>query len=356
MKKKFLVYFVLGIGLCTNFLLFANDAYVERAGGSIIPIDSPDSKSHLTISMQSEVIEMDLYPDYYRVHVDFEFYNQGETTTIDVGFPQWRYGTTEQAELIDFTTTLNGKTIEFSEISDGITMDSRKHKMIDKWLVREITFPENAITRTTVEYKCKYSNQGWNKGAEYLFGTGKTWKNPIGTQTIKITNHLPLDWVINGGRTFLVENDTYKLINSCVEVKKSKDTFTIVRQNVSPSAFDLIELEIYPHFYIDAPDGFQVESDWILANRRLSSDEVLLFTDAQLRLFRNLIFAWNGHIFVSKDINDWLKENSIYSKWDGTKYVNDTWYKPARKVAVEDLSDIEKYNLEIIQKEEASRK
>lgn len=342
--------------ICSSFTLAANDAYVERAGGSIVPIDSPNAESHSSITMKKESIKIDLNKDTYHVHVDFEFYNEGDETTINVGFPQWFYGTTEKANLLNFKTTLNNKNIEFTEVTNGITADAHAHKMIDKWFVREITFPAKTITKTSVDYDCRYSHQGWNYGAEYLFGTGKTWNGPIGKQTIIITNNLSINYAINGSRVFFIENNKYSKVSDSSNVKSAGKTFEIVRENISPEAFDSIEVELVPEFVFYSPQGFMDEDDWILNQKRLSKADTAFYTDEQLRLLRNLIFAWHGHIFKSKDINDWLEKNSVYSKWDGEKYINASWYTPTHKVDESEFSEIEKANLKIIQKEEAERK
>lgn len=86
MNKKSFLLILISVFLC--IFLNANDAYIEAAGGSVIPIDSPMSSAHPSISMKSEIIKIDLQPGFYHVHVDFEFYNEGDSTSIKVGFPQ----------------------------------------------------------------------------------------------------------------------------------------------------------------------------------------------------------------------------------------------------------------------------
>ncbi len=54
------------------------------------------------------------------------------------------------------------------------------------------------------------------------------------------------------------------------------------------------------------------------------------------RLLRNFFFAKHGHIFQSADLTEY------FSRFD--------WYKPTRTVAFEELSEAERWNIEIIRK------
>lgn len=333
MKKSLFVFAFFFIFIT---ILFANDAYVVAAGGNILPFDGEKSTSHPTISMKSELIQIELLPEKYHVHVDFEFFNDGTDSTIKVGFPQWKFGTTETSLIENFKSTLNGQPQSY-EIMDGGEILQYYTEMITKWFVREITFPENSITKTSVDYDCAYSHQGYYKGVDYLFGTGKTWKTPIGTQTIEITNRtdeIIQDVIFREGKKYVPVKDRADVINQ-------NEKIIISRNNVNPQSFDCIFFELshsyYTHWFEEVD-----ESSWTLNNKLLTEADLVFFTKEQLRLYRNLIFAWHGNIFSSKDLNAWLK--------------NQYWYTPTHKVEISELSEIEKKNLEAIQKEEARRK
>ncbi len=341
-KKRFLIFL---LSICFCFFLNANDAYIEAAGGSVIPIDSPMSSAHPSISMKSEIIKIDLQPSLYHVHVDFEFYNEGDSTSIKVGFPQWHYGTSETNELKNFKTTLNGKSLEYKILEDnGTKTPAHKADIVDLWFVRDITFPSKAITKTSVDYDCEYGHGGFWKAVEYLFGTGRTWKNPIGSQTIEITNNISSTSVIIYDSTFFVESDEWKTPDSWKNTQITNDgkKITIIRKNVSPDFFDLFKFEIADEYFLFNPYGDFDNQNYRLGKNRLTEKDLIFFTNEQLRYMRNIIFACHGNIFQSADLNDWLKT------WD--------WYKPSHKVELSELSEIELANIQAIQKEEARRK
>ena len=318
-KKRFLL-ILLSLVLC--IFLNANDAYIEAASGSVIPIDSPMSSAHPSISMKSEIIKIDLQPGFYHVHVDFEFYNEGDSSSIKVGFPQWHYGTSNTVELKNFKTTVNGKAVEYEILDDNGTKTPVHHAdIVDLWFVRDITFPSKATTKTSIDYDCEYGVAGFWKGVEYLFGTGRTWKNPIGSQKIEITNNISPTSVILCDRTFFIESDEWKTAASLkdTQITNNGTKITITRKNVSPDFFDLFRCEIADDYYLLFPYGDYDSQNYRLGKNLLTEKDLIFFTNEQLRYMRNIIFANHGNIF-------------------------------------QELSEIELANLQAIQKEEARRK
>ena len=346
MKK--VIFLVLLFTTLISHYSFSNDAYLEVAGGNVTPIDSPFASAHSSITMKSEVIKIDLQKDYYHVHVNFDFYNEGETQTIKVGFPQWHYGTSQKSDFRNFTSTSNNKITEYEIINDKETPANKNH-LIDKWYVREITFPSKQITKTSVDYDCDYGVAGYNKSIEYLFGTGKTWKNPIGSQTIEITNNLisgkqtlvsNLESIIIPDRVFFEQSDKWIKISSAkdTQVTNDKEKIIITRKNVSPDFFDIFSFAIENAFFLD-DTGIEEVLKYI--NKELDETQLKFFTKEQLCLLRNLIFAKHGQIFKSQDLNNWFKDAP--------------WYKPTHNVELSELTELELKNLKAIQKEEAKR-
>ncbi len=340
MKLKKILTISLSIFICFN--CFGNDAFIYVGGGSVIPIDSPLSSSNESISMKNEVIKIDLQKDFYHVHVDFEFYNEGKSQSVNVGFPQWHYGTMEQKDFRNFSTTVNGKKVDFEIIQDGNKTPAHQNDRISQWFVRKIDFPSQKTTRTSIDYECEYGHAGYWKSVEYLFGTGRTWKNPISSQTIEITNNLGADSIINAERTFFIESDKYNRADSCAEITNKNGKIIIKRNDVSPDFFDEFLFEIKHNYYYDWPEDFLSEENFTLANKRLTHKELVYFTDEQLRFTRNAIFARHGNIFSSADLKKYFSSLS--------------WYKPTHKVELSELTQIEAENVKAIQEEEKSRK
>lgn len=77
----------------------------------------------------------------------------------------------------------------------------------------------------------------------------------------------------------------------------------------------------------------------MVAARKLTADDLKGYTKAQLRIMRNTVYAMHGRKFASKDLSD------HFSKYD--------WYKPTKAdVSVNELNEIERHNVALIQKYE----
>jgi len=72
--------------------------------------------------------------------------------------------------------------------------------------------------------------------------------------------------------------------------------------------------------------------------KRLSKDDLVSFSPSELRIMRNEIFADYGYIFKSEDLSSY--------------FTSQKWYKPRYKDVLEKLTEIEKYNIQLIAQEE----
>lgn len=80
-----------------------------------------------------------------------------------------------------------------------------------------------------------------------------------------------------------------------------------------------------------------VNGDYSFASLiKLTKDDLMGFTKAELRIIRNEIYARHGYIFDSKDLRDYFMKKE--------------WYKPRTKNVK--LSAIEQYNVNLIKQYE----
>lgn len=80
-----------------------------------------------------------------------------------------------------------------------------------------------------------------------------------------------------------------------------------------------------------------VNGDYSFASLiKLTEDDLMGFTKAELRIIRNEIYARHGYIFDSKDLRDYFMKKE--------------WYKPRTKNVK--LSAIEQYNVNLIKQYE----
>lgn len=170
----------------------ANDAYTKVSGGSILPLSKTKNEN---IKMEKEEINFTLYKDHYDINVKFYFKNYGPTETIEIGFPQWKHLQPTEDDFYYFKSKVNDVTTNFTvkELEKSEPLD--EDMVITKWYIRSVTFESNEITTTEVEYSAPYGVYGISESADYLFGTGATWKDCIDEMIIKITNTTDDVWI-----------------------------------------------------------------------------------------------------------------------------------------------------------------
>lgn len=320
--------------LATLVILFsinANDAYTKVSGGSILPISKTKNEN---IKMEKEEINFTLYEDHYDINVKFYFKNYGATETIDVGFPQWKHLQPTEDDFYYFKTKVNNINTDFTVKVLETPEPLNNYMVITKWYIRSVTFNAGEITTTEVEYSAPYGVYGISDSADYLFGTGSTWKDNIGEIVLKITNttdniwinkisfgELAIDNVIREGNSIIIKkNNVYPKLESEI----------FLELNSVPSC--LVSLKV-----------INPNKKWYFRNYVISESVLKYYSSTQLRYLRNLIFAAYGHIFKSDDINLWLQKNCA------------EWYLPKGTVTEKQLNENEKKNLALIQQEEARR-
>lgn len=327
--KKSICLFV-GV-LFSLFSVFANDAYTKVSGGSILPISKTKNEN---IKMEKEEINFILYKDHYDINVKFYFKNYGPKETIDVGFPQWKHYQKTEDDFYYFRSKVNNVTTNFSVKELQKPEPLNDYMLITKWYIRSITFESNEITTTEVEYSAPYGVYGISESADYLFGTGATWKDCIGEMIIKITNTTDDVWI-----------NSIKIDNSDLgNIIRENNTIVIQEKKVYPKIESeiFLELDRIPDCLVSLR-VINPERRWDFRDYIISESKLKFYSTTQLRYLRNLMFAAYGHIFRSEDINQWLK-----------KYCSD-WYTPKGTVTEKQFNENEKKNLALIQQEEARR-
>ena len=310
--------------------IWANDAYITTAGGNVLPIEGMRN-GH--IQMSSENIDIILNDDSYQIKVDFDFFNNGPSETVTVGFPQWRGPQPTTTDFLEFSAKVNGLISPYQTVKPVRPDLLSEHILVTKWYTRKIDFPAESITQTSIQYTAPYGVYGISQSADYLFGTGATWNAPIGKITLRIKNNSS-KWInelrVDGLSDLLIE--------------EIEGTAQIVLENVSPELGAMITLIVDK---VPTPlvtmRRINPEKEWFFRDRVVSSVTLKLLTKEQLRILRNLIFAARGQIFESSDLNNWLH-----------KYCS-SWYRPSRKISIDDLSPNELQNLRLIQNEESRR-
>lgn len=208
-------YFISALLASTVSILYADDAPMfSLPGGNVMPINNED------IRLVSETIDFYLYPDHigYDVEINYNFYNEGETQEIQLGFP-----TDSIREIYsNFVCTVNGKEVkverkagqwtflqnvqnEFKDYGGYLPYfggylpyfydsDDKLHYGGNAFDVFTATFKSNDTTKIKNTYHSEYE---CNKDCEdmffwYILETGRYWKGKIDEVRVRVnTDYYP---------------------------------------------------------------------------------------------------------------------------------------------------------------------
>jgi hypothetical protein len=176
------------IFLVCSRLICADVTAVDIAGGSVSLLKGEMAN----ISLENEIVAISLEGKKYRVAAAFTLANKGEAATLDIGFPNW-YGYLSSSEtsgpLEDFSLSVNGKSLDcrYTKVDPKIGYSENNVMGFSGWYTSRVTFAKNARTVVTVSYTCALGSHGPYNSIDYLYGTGKTWRGPIGSMIFSIT-------------------------------------------------------------------------------------------------------------------------------------------------------------------------
>ncbi len=171
----------------------------------------------------------------------------------------------------------------------------------------------------------------------------KTWAKDVYSTAEEISRKLGEKWSINVGNdcaqvypAALPSSDLSAYSDSCgysipvLSGENKKNLALIVNVSVFGSNKNSLSVQ--------AASG-----DFIFPNseiRRLTESDITPLTLEQLRLARNEVYARHGYIFKSEDLKSYFSQKS--------------WYSPNASYDGKTLSEVEKYNVDLIQSRERS--
>src|SRR4030042_3287578 len=301
---------------------FTDDSWVDVYGGAAQMRDGESTD----IRMISETVRIYLEHNSYTVDASFEFFNDGKTATLNVGFPQLVH-INDNESLHDFQTWVNGQRVEIREmpgmvlvgdteypadkLTDEQEAESRIANQVTKWLIKTVTFPANSKTITRVRYTAPYGAYAGppsGRFVTYRFGTGRNWKGPIGKA----------EFIVKSLSAFIVGGDPANYSQ-----EEERKWFQSVQLGTNERKHTLTDFEPYEgdEFVIWVGEtkssweetfngGFC--SDWPFSVERVSNQMMGELSPHQLRIFRNAFYARHGKIFKSKDLNEFFKKYECY--------------------------------------------
>jgi hypothetical protein len=318
--------------------IYANDAWLTASGGNYSVKDNKNTD----VQMVSEIIKINMYENYCEFDILFDFYNYGDTVTLSVGFPEYSWGTETPGKIRNFKSYINNRLVKFKYQNENNNFDKWNYTvMINGWYVKEVTFEHGQHLMSRVIYESDYAGAGYpHKAVDYLYGTGKTWKNEIGKMTIEITNNT--DYWIKNFRLY----DTNEERNPQVfNTKWINDKLIIELNNIIPSDINSRFSLIFSHVPAYS-SAFDTDHYLLLHEHVMDKEKWKYLTLKQLRIVRNSIYAHHGRIFQSQDLMDYF----INNEWSSD------WYNPNNSFSEGMLSNEDRENIKNIQDEENRRK
>lgn len=320
--------------LLTTFYCYADDTYIELGIGGI-SVPSQQQVSQNQISLTAETVDIALHYAFYEVSVEFLLSNPGNIVKYKVGFPvrsiSGGSGKTADAfkatAIVGFNTSVDDEPVKFSYVT---TSDTSK---FSAWYVKDVAFKANSTTKIEIRYVSEYGSYGGGTAlCDYYFGTGSFWKGSIEKFDVHIAN------LTNDEKIY-----RFSVTPSGIEKRKvsflSDNSIAIGYANYKPNIDDRIEIYVSGFYGENFYDG---KFDYPL-------DEGMLtyYTKKQLRIQRNAYFAKHGMIFASDEMKDIFEHRYLIQQGG--------WYKPSKKNVDQDLNELDKANISLIQKVERER-
>lgn len=321
----------------------ANSGAFMNAGDNLLPLETTQ------VELRREVLEFHVHridndpgaPGVV-VNVLFEFFNPAELEVVTVGFVTPVSAFRPPAELQNLSISVNDTDVA-PTFSQATTVTAGANPSIDEddlVYVFDAEFPAG-VTTMRVEYHISGWHDGANcwrmRGAPYRLSTGTTWANgQINDFTLVVRTEEPEIFMVpndlgQGWLGFEVEGNGRTVAGAIVpsfaqgSVRSTGDEPLTVyldggqlvgrATNFVPE-HDMTILRFSPIsdriFYSWAASPAVRDEIWSLAffrvvwcaeaDRSMESLRSLDLTAAELRIFRNILFAKHGYVFQSADL------------------------------------------------------
>ncbi|MBS1715072.1 MAG: DUF4424 family protein [Armatimonadetes bacterium] len=158
-----------------------NDGAVVGVGGTVTALDEGTR-----VRMASELVTIDYAKR--KVSTDFVFRNDGEATTVLMGFPEEGGGDIQiptaprKTYFESFSSWVDGKPVETALKVAESNADEQFYK---QWWTKSVVFEAGQTRRVRNEYVTQYgSNTMSIDWLTYVLGTGRTWAGTIGSAKV----------------------------------------------------------------------------------------------------------------------------------------------------------------------------
>jgi hypothetical protein len=154
-------------------------------------------KGHSSVSMQSEVVQIEIYKKVIKVDCKFVFHNSGPASTVRMGFPDQGVGAAEpyQGDPVPIGPGLKATFLSYDSYVDGKKVPTKLVPTNDRslyWHTKTVTFKAKSDCIIRDVYTLPpgaqvTSENGMYQQTYYILHTGASWHGPIGKAEIIIT-------------------------------------------------------------------------------------------------------------------------------------------------------------------------
>jgi hypothetical protein len=186
-KRAFAIAAVLWI-LSSERALWADDGGISFGGSPHL------LKGHSTVTMESEIVTIDVHDKVIKVDCQFKFHNHGPKCTVRMGFPDQGLGASEpyQGFPVPKGPNLKATFLTYDSYVDGKKVPTKLVPTDDRslyWHTKMVTFKANSDCNIRDVYTLPPGGQvtsenGLYKQTYYVLHTGASWHGPIGRAEI----------------------------------------------------------------------------------------------------------------------------------------------------------------------------
>ncbi len=326
--------------LLTSTFSLANDGVFYAAGDRLVPL------KETSIELKKEVLTLTQKGDSMAVKVYFEFFNPDDTRTLTVGFvtPPASGGVDEEEakhpHINDFQTIVNNKNythqvkrMEETQFSSPSNTQTYGHDFVFYF---DLPFQKGL---NIVEHQYVYkgaASQVEDFRFDYRLTTGKSWANGkiddfelnifMEAGTYFVVNNsfqkdqMPAKWKVEG-RGRVARNaytSSYSTLKHIRPVKLNAGHLQLKQENFSPD-FDLEIIQFAPRIQLshwtpnDEANLFAFIGELDMIPDGFIAEELEGYTDKQLWLFRNYLFAKYGYIFKNPKLSALFRKFNWYT-------------------------------------------
>lgn len=312
--------------------------------------------------MDSETVRIELGLKSYTVDATFYFFNHGDSTQVAVGFPEVGhasgvidavYELLKEQRLRSFETWVDGVKTEVRDLPGEVRLGGKKtdydsaEELVKKklepegadyasveerrWLVKEVAFKSGRYTVVRVRYASQTGVDGNGSHAGYIYGTGRSWKGPIGSMRF-IIQASSQAWV---HELEFPEERKYKV------ARLSEYECSYLLEGIKPKEDEALALRFGDSF--QPWDIRKAYNDWEYVDHPVPDELLHALSRRQLKLLRNTFFAGHGRIFKDPELQSFFDASSV------SRY---GWYTARADFKDADLNENERRNVQKIMRYE----